>query len=216
MGRPGPLPGRRSAVPMSVCLLVATSRRGRRLASLGSQRLHAESAIHGDSRRGHEIRGSMGDQMGCGDSAACRQQRRRRMLEATARRGVKGRSQPRPISTEGSPQGLVEGPGVAWPSHPWPDERVWSFQKGKEHMPSSTGSELSPMLQARVDRLWVTCVNCSLTDRQATWDKGVLAIATLPGASTDAMADAVQDAGFRLGTLATDARTARSYGWLMG
>lgn len=116
MGRPSPIFGRCRALPMPLRLLVATSRRGRRLASLGSQRLHAESAIHGDSRRGHEIRGSMGDQMGSGDSAACRQQRRRRMLEATARRGVKGRSQPRPISTEGSPQGLVEGPGVAWPS----------------------------------------------------------------------------------------------------
>ena len=79
-------------------------------------------------------------------------------------------------------------------------------------MPSSTGSELSSLHQAEVDRLWVACVNCSLADRQATWDRGVSALGGRVGAGLQcvAMQDALQDAGFRLGIFYCNARAARA------
>lgn len=42
-------------------------------------------------------------------------------------------------------------------------------------MTNTTGSEVTPMLQAHVDRLWVTCVSCSVADRQEIWDRSLMA-----------------------------------------
>lgn len=85
-------------------------------------------------------------------------------------------------------------------------------------MPSSTGSELAAVLQEKVDRLWVACVNCPLADRQAMWDRGVAAIALQAGPEFQcaAMEDALQDAGFRLGLFNFDARSIRRYGIRLG
>jgi hypothetical protein len=80
-------------------------------------------------------------------------------------------------------------------------------------MPSSTGSELPSNRQADVYRLWVACVNCSVADRQATWDRGLVALKALagPGFQCAAMEDALQDAGFRLGIFHCNALSARFY-----
>lgn len=85
-------------------------------------------------------------------------------------------------------------------------------------MPSSTGSELGGVLQGKVDRLWVACVNCALADRQAMWERGVAALAQQTGAEFQcaAMEDALQDAGFRLGIFDFDARSIRQYGIRFG
>lgn len=83
-------------------------------------------------------------------------------------------------------------------------------------MTSTTGSEIAPMLQAHVDRLWVTCVNCSIADRQEMWDRSLMAPGPLATPRSTSLEDAIQDAGFRLGLLKFDARTARFSGSKMG
>ena len=83
-------------------------------------------------------------------------------------------------------------------------------------MPSSTGSELSIVLQAKVDRLWVACVNCSIADRQNTWNRGLLALNASVDGATAEMDDALQDAGHRLGIFHMNAKAARFYGAIMG
>ena len=83
-------------------------------------------------------------------------------------------------------------------------------------MPSSTGSELSSALQAKVDRLWVACVNCNIADRQDTWKRGLLALNAAVGGATEKIEDALQDAGHRLGIFHMNAKAARFYGAIMG
>lgn len=85
-------------------------------------------------------------------------------------------------------------------------------------MPSSTGSELERSLQSHVDLLEEGCMNCSMAERQATWDRGLLAIRAKAGAGfmSVEMDDALQDAGFRLGIFDFNAQTARFYGAAMG
>ena len=85
-------------------------------------------------------------------------------------------------------------------------------------MPSSTGSELERSLQERVDLLWVDCVNCATAERQATWDRGLLAMRAEVGPACQCveMDDAIQDMGFRLGIFHFNARAARFYGAAMG
>ncbi|NDK37546.1 hypothetical protein DT603_01630 [Pseudoxanthomonas gei] len=85
-------------------------------------------------------------------------------------------------------------------------------------MPSSTGSQLERSLQKLVDLLWVECVNCPVAERQAIWDRGLLAIRSTVGAAflCVEMQDALQDAGFRLGIFYFNAQAARFYGAAMG
>lgn len=85
-------------------------------------------------------------------------------------------------------------------------------------MPSSSGSELTSALQNQVDRLWVKCVNCSLSEREEVWDQGLIGLKSLTGPDFECagMADALQDAGYRLGIFRSNARTARFYGSKLG
>ncbi|MET0582726.1 MAG: hypothetical protein ABWY48_11065 [Pseudoxanthomonas sp.] len=71
------------------------------------------------------------------------------------------------------------------------------------HVGSTTGSELDSVLQAHVDRLWVSCVNCAISERQETWDRGLPTLRELAGDGycCPAMEDAVQDIGFRLASI---------------
>ena len=85
-------------------------------------------------------------------------------------------------------------------------------------MPSSTGSELEFSQQKQVDLLWVACVNCATAQRQATWDRGLLALRAKAGSGFTGMEldDAIQDMGFRLGIFHCNAQSARFYGVAMG
>lgn len=79
-------------------------------------------------------------------------------------------------------------------------------------MPSE--SELKVTLRAHVDRLWVTCVTCPLSERQAVWDRGLVALKALAGIDYERaeMAEALQDLGYRLGIPDANMRTARLFG----
>ena len=83
-------------------------------------------------------------------------------------------------------------------------------------MTSTTGSEITQTLQAHLDRLWVTCVSCSLSSRQQIWDTGLGTSGPFAGIRTIELEDAIQDAGFRLGVLTLNAKWARFYGAKMG
>lgn len=85
-------------------------------------------------------------------------------------------------------------------------------------MLTSSGSELSSALQARVDQLWVRCVDCSLSERGDVWARGLIVLKALAGSDferTD-MTDALQDTGYRLGMFSANARTTRLRGSKMG
>ena len=70
---------------------------------------------------------------------------------------------------------------------------------------------LSPALQADVDRLWVSCVSCPLAEREEVWDRGLITLRALTGPDFEGegMADALQDAGHRLGIFQANALTLR-------
>lgn len=89
---------------------------------------------------------------------------------------------------------------------------------GKRPLPSSSGSELTSALQAGVDRLWVKCVNCSLSEREEVWDQGLVVLKALTGSDFECadMADALQDTGYRPGIFKVNARLARLHGSEMG
>jgi hypothetical protein len=57
-----------------------------------------------------------------------------------------------------------------------------------------------------------------LQNRQATWDRGLISIRQQSGRGFDSveMEDALQDAGFKLGLFAFNAKTARFSGSKMG
>lgn len=74
-------------------------------------------------------------------------------------------------------------------------------------------SELKVTLRAHVDRLWVTCVSCPLSERQAVWDRGLVALKVLAGTDHEhpEIAEALQDLGYRLGISGANVQTARLF-----
>jgi hypothetical protein len=85
-------------------------------------------------------------------------------------------------------------------------------------MQTSAGTELPEVLQAAVDHLWVKCVTCPISSRQALWETEADELRTKTGTGIfkTAMEDALQDAGFRLGIFRFNAQAARFYGAAMG
>ena len=75
-------------------------------------------------------------------------------------------------------------------------------------------SELKVTLRAHVDRLWVTCVTCPLSERQAVWDQGLVALKALAGTDYEhpEIAGALQDLGYRLGIPEASVQAARPVG----
>jgi hypothetical protein len=73
-------------------------------------------------------------------------------------------------------------------------------------------------MQAAVDHLWVKCVSAPIASRQALWEAGASELTALAGSGIfrEAMQDALQDTGFRLGIFHLNAQAARFYGAPLG